>query len=599
MADIPFFRSPTIPDALTASLAAQCLYTGNIGQLVALLSAVEPVTLDMFHGYDSFSETWAVLHSSRFIFVVTSGIQSSTQAILAIVGSAQVSTPGIPGAVGAYWASITFEEGAAVLPIIAPLVPGRRIVLIGHSLGGAVSACLLPLFQSTFPSTPIVVFSFGSPRPGDPAFIAATQPWVHDFICSDDPVAAIPPTTWAGPGSAWPASGPPPLSTYARWSDATKLAPDGTLSTGDSDMNAARAAWLFLTGQTDAHQLPEYSRRLGINLPTPITPEYEDYTEPSTVETVLRFFLPEAPMGYPTGNYMVRFFFNYGVSAFSPSPEKPYVARASCGITEDVWTTLTGIDAWKGLVSRYLGVRMNIAVDQFSFLYARITNPQTKRWVDWVLPAQQSGPTQGQLGTSSPSGPRGSNDTSAVLMKIKISGGPSGRIFLHAYDGRQGNEGTFTPNSNWSSKFPDYQNFFQDAANQIKFAYSPAVGTNPKHRIATLVPQTPRGYLITSSDGTIPNLGDFLSITGMPRAMQGAGGRKTVTGANDPAGSFLVGGAQPVGTFPVGSQAFWQLVNPLFGNYAYSAAEYLTSHRVGRPFAALLGRKKNRLTLRL
>lgn len=599
MADIPFFRSPTLPDALTASLALACLYTQNTPQMIATLSAVEPTTLDDFHVFDSFSTTWAVCHSASFVFVLSSGIQSTTQGILAIVGSAQAPVAGIPGAVGVYWGDLAASEFAAISAKLAALVPGRRIVLMGHSLGAAISACMVSLISSAFPGSNLVVFNFGCPRPGDPAFIAATQPFVQNFINSDDPVPAIPPTTWAGPGSAWPVSGPPPLSTYATWSDTTLLSPDGSISVGDSPINTLRAAYLFLTGDTAAHQLPAYSERIRTNLPPLLEPDLDPYETPETVDTVLNFFLPKVQaMPFPTGYALVRFFYNYG-NTFGVNPAKPTVVRPSCGITEDVWTKLTGIGPITNMISAYLTARMPLAVDQFQFLYARISYPQNKRWVDFVTPLSQGGPTIGQLTTGAANGPVGSGDEDCVLMRIKLAVGPSARIFLHGYNARQESEGTFTPDSNWNTYFPQFQAFFANGSWQIFFMYTPAPGTNPRHQIQTLIPQSPRGYLVTSVDGAVPAQGDFLSVTGVPRAVAGANGRKICTMINNPVGSFTVGGAAPIGTYPAGSQAFWVNVNPLASTYNYSSAERLSSHHVGRPFAAARGRKSARLSLRL
>lgn len=599
MADVPFFRSPTLPDALTASLALATLYVQDTEQLTAILSSVEPASLDTFHPFDSFSTTWVVCHSASFVFVLTSGIQSSTQGILAIVGSVQGPIAGIPGQVGAYWGGIAVSEFASIAPILSALLPGRRVVLMGHSLGGAISACMLSLIGSAFPGVQEVAFTFGSPRPGNPAFIAATQSQVFNFLNSDDPVPAIPPTTWAGVGSAWPQSGPPPFDTYATWSDSTILNPDGSTSIGDSDLNTLRAAYLFLIGDTGAHQLPEYSRRISVNLPTPPTPEFLPYETPQIVGTVLRSFVPELKlMPFPSNLARVTFFFNYGGNP-TVNIAKPSVTRPSCGITEDVWTSLTGIASLQNLVTAYLTARMPLAVDLFSFQYARVSYPLNKRWVDFIGPLQQGGPTQGQLATGSAGGPVGSGDEDAVLMRIKLTVGPSGRIFLHGYNARQENEGTFYPDSNWTANFPQFQAFFTTGANQIFFLYSPAPGTNPTHKISALTPQTPRGFLLTSADGAVPAVGDFISVTGVGRAVGGANGRKIVTTINNPAGSFTVGGASPIGVWsaPVGGN--WVLVNPLSSTYNYSTAERLTSHRVGKPFATSRGRKSARLSLRL
>jgi hypothetical protein len=185
-----------------------------------------------------------------------------------------------------------------------------------------------------------------------------------------------------------------------------------------------------------------------------------------------------------------------------------------------------------------------------------------------------------------------------VLFRMKLTGGPSARIFLHGFDNAQDNQGTFTPNGNWTEKIIAFLAFLQGGGNNIFYQWTLPPGLNSRILITQIAPGNPRGALITMQRAQAFTLGQYVTIGGVPSAMQGINGRKIVISQTDATNmTFNCGGAVPVGTY-AGTGGYLYLVQPQFAPVQYAIGERLTSHRVGRPFAEPVGRKHPRLPLR-
>ena len=360
------------------------------------------------------------------------GTQNTTQGILDLVGSVQTSLPGIPGNVGAYWGSLALNFSSVWLPIVERSLNGRSLVLLGHSLGAAVVEVLAALWQPLLPSTPLVVFTFGACRPGDPIFAAAVSELVHRFENDGDPIVAIPPPVWAGYGSIWPLSGPPPLSVYVHPGQASTVYEDGSVVSGSNPMSTVAAASALSSGQVVPHLALEYARRLQIKLPPEdYTREISQYASPDELVPQLQFLSgKDLQMSTPsvltatTTPLKVTLFYNYGTGNL------PGINRPSAGITESFWSLNSSAVLRQVTIPDYVQARMGIAVDLFSFLYARISNLNAAQVVDFVTPStvkQTNGilSTTGKLASS-----RGAFDTSAILLRIKLTGGPSAQPFF-------------------------------------------------------------------------------------------------------------------------------------------------------------------------
>ncbi|VVM87098.1 hypothetical protein PS662_02630 [Pseudomonas fluorescens] len=74
---------------------------------------------------------------------------------------------------------------------------GQKLVITGHSLGGAVALILAEMLRRNSRYAPqIVLYTYGAPRSSDTTFIESAKPLIHHRIVNhNDPVPGIP-TTW-------------------------------------------------------------------------------------------------------------------------------------------------------------------------------------------------------------------------------------------------------------------------------------------------------------------------------------------------------------------------------------------------------------------
>ena len=85
---------------------------------------------------------------------------------------------------------LTGAEG--LLTTLVPALAGRRYVLSGHSLGGAV-AILLSAIQTTLGHPPELIVTWEAPRAGGSMLRAVLQPIpVRQYRYGDDPVTELP-----------------------------------------------------------------------------------------------------------------------------------------------------------------------------------------------------------------------------------------------------------------------------------------------------------------------------------------------------------------------------------------------------------------------
>jgi hypothetical protein len=354
-------------------------------------------------------------------------------------------------------------------------------------------------------------------------------------------------------------------------------------------MGTLEAAARIATGLLDPHYMTEYARRLAVKVPPgQLTRAESQFVNPELLVPNL-YYITGPKMPSPGSN-----------PGASPPVYKVYLAYnyGAAGISEEWYSTLNPDVIRTQTIQLYLQYRMALAVSDFQFVYARISTPSSKRWVDFVT-ANDDGITKyGMLGGNIKAAPAvGAEDDGALLSRMKLVGGPSARQFLHGFDQTQTNEGTFTPNKAWKTSYAAYSTFLQGAAAGILWAFGPQ---NPTRlAITDIVAKPIRGFTITPkvADPVIA-VGNKVYVGGVGRGIVGASGPKIVTDVAVGGATFDVGGASPVGTYG-GVGGFYYQTG---GNQAivkYMQVERLTSHRVGRPFAEPRGRRSARLSLRL
>ena len=102
-------------------------------------------------------------------------------------------TPGYSGRVHKGFAHLAEHVGDAVIRAVKQArTSGQRVVLTGHSRGGALA--VLTAFRLGAASIePEHVFTFGAPRIGDAAFAFAYPSLLHCIEATHDPVPSLPP----------------------------------------------------------------------------------------------------------------------------------------------------------------------------------------------------------------------------------------------------------------------------------------------------------------------------------------------------------------------------------------------------------------------
>lgn len=73
---------------------------------------------------------------------------------------------------------------------------GQKLVITGHSLGGAIALIVSEMLRQRSENYDIVLYTYGAPRAGDKAFVEGAKPLMHHRIVNhNDPVPSVP-STW-------------------------------------------------------------------------------------------------------------------------------------------------------------------------------------------------------------------------------------------------------------------------------------------------------------------------------------------------------------------------------------------------------------------
>jgi pimeloyl-ACP methyl ester carboxylesterase len=166
-----------------------------------------------------------------------------------------------------------------LVPFAVPVT--QPLVIVGHSMGGAVGSILAARFRQAHPGRKIEVLTFGSPRPGNAQLHSILFTCrIATVVNEGDPVAGLPTNFDELPVLLKPilALRYPPGST--NWFPAPnryRVAWDGTIGEGAAQPGPAEAAlqvllWAFTAGNfpdLSAHLPDEYERRLCRPAPLP------------------------------------------------------------------------------------------------------------------------------------------------------------------------------------------------------------------------------------------------------------------------------------------------------------------------------------------
>lgn len=158
----------------------------------------------------------------------------------------------------------------------------QDIIIVGHSMGGAVAACMAARLRLHAPARRIQLLTLGSPRPGDSRLIDLTMTMdVVNLQNDGDIVLSVPYNLADFPLFILPllASFYPPGSPLWAWpANRYRVAWDGTIQQGAAAPGGGPVyAQIILWGvgagpfpDFSAHLIPEYARRICAPAPAPV-----------------------------------------------------------------------------------------------------------------------------------------------------------------------------------------------------------------------------------------------------------------------------------------------------------------------------------------
>ncbi|MGL4315623.1 MAG: lipase family protein [Pseudomonas sp.] len=136
-----------------------------------------------------------ISHDDRMILIGVRGTQELCPDLLRDIDAAQV-----PYAEGVGQAHQGFYDAflavkSFVTPYLDTFYSGQKIVVCGHSLGGAIALLLAEWIRREF-EYELLLYTYGAPRAGDQAFVEGAAALVHHRIVNhNDPIPSVP-TTW-------------------------------------------------------------------------------------------------------------------------------------------------------------------------------------------------------------------------------------------------------------------------------------------------------------------------------------------------------------------------------------------------------------------
>jgi len=586
----PFFRGFDSRDGMVLALGVQSAYNGNRAQAINAVSSVETATsVTLYPGTDTQPPS-AVVITPSYIFVFLAGTSNFLQVALDVLGSLQGPYTGVVGSVDQYFGDLGNEFYGAQQALVGENVAGRSVVIAGHSSGGAAAQVWLNFFLQDYMSTPVVCWTFGAPRVGDPVFAAYVSDYVLRYEDRNDPIPSVPPVIWGSTGSVFPMSGPPPLATYLSAGTASTLEPDGGITPGSFPLTAINAAVLMYADQFVSHQLSTYIERLQIGLPIDVFENpIPGFADPPLAQFALESLFPELGVPLVTANYRVTLFYNM----VAPQSQKP-----EAGIIEEFYCISDPTTIRNTIVPAYLGARMDLATEDFTFAYGRISNIPANRIADFISPTDPGITPNGVFPVGLTNGINTPYYDSALLFRMKLAGGPSAKYFFHAYPVNVVRAGKYQPAVvvGFDTAVLKFAALMANTTGGVQHAYMTYATPKPYPQITAFAPAMTRGFTITLSAALTVLPGQVVSILGGGAQMVGLRGRKIVIAQPSPT-TIQLGGATPVGTY-IPSSATCALLTQNFAYASYSRIERPTKHKVGKPFAQEVGRAKNQLALR-
>jgi pimeloyl-ACP methyl ester carboxylesterase len=286
----PLFRGLERIDLIWAAASAQAQITDDSLSLRRLCEAVAPGTFKLFPG-DLLTPDCATYEMADDAIVCIKGTDTIFQWIshFLISGSFQLPSPGVRILAYFYLTALTIRD--AIDSTVQPWLSGKRIAFVGHSFGAAIAQILAYQYM------PLAirrgqVTALGSPRVGSVAFSDAVSPFTFRLEANSDPIPALPPILWAGPGSIFPVPGPGIPTDYKHAGTAQTLQADSDLVDGSQIMSLPEVVAAFVAGDVNNHHAKYYLSTLidGVDLDA-MQPGDDGFQNPANLAAVVNQML--------------------------------------------------------------------------------------------------------------------------------------------------------------------------------------------------------------------------------------------------------------------------------------------------------------------
>lgn len=290
MPDNPFFRGANRMDWLFAVMVQTAADYYGADKMKEVLSILAPARVQGHAAPGNLYPTVYVAITDTLVFVVSASTKGAIQWIGNVLGSVATTVPPAQGDVAAYFGAAALSQYGSVRAEVLSALPGRQLVLIGFSLGGATVQIMKSMFAAGDGVASACV-AFGNPRPGTLSF-ASAFPSVdaQEFGLLHDPIVSILPALWSSLGlhNAWIPF--PPLVPFSHVSQGSTLFTDGTVSPGLSTMSVPEVVSSLADGSVMSfHNQPIYARSLRRrDLPEVLEDGYAGYPNASALDPIAR-----------------------------------------------------------------------------------------------------------------------------------------------------------------------------------------------------------------------------------------------------------------------------------------------------------------------
>jgi hypothetical protein len=305
MPDVPFFRGENRMDWLYAVMLQTAVDYFDLGYIQTVANILNPSVVHLVTMPSGLIPRCAVVVSDGYVFVVSASTKGFSQWLANVLGSAASSVPPAGGEVSLYFGNVALAQLTAVAPIVQASLPGRQLVLIGFSLGGASCEIMKDMFARRFSISSACV-SFGNPRAGTTSFVAGYDSSNYaGFGMVNDPVPSVPPILWTSLGIYNGTVPLPPLVLYSHVTQGNTLTLDGSIQPGYSTMPLTDVLASLADGTAVKFHIQDvYARAIRTQgIPDSIPAAYQGYTNANQLDSIAGelFYWADVPWAWPHG----------------------------------------------------------------------------------------------------------------------------------------------------------------------------------------------------------------------------------------------------------------------------------------------------------